>query len=173
MAYVQIQYKTKQKVDLKPIANKLKPFFHLVDKSAYPFKVTVVDKKGFYDRSAFDLESNHLELKVDMTKQSQEEIDWVFAHEFAHFLSNNNPELKKTCLHNEHWILEKLLQKVYPNAPVYEAFHDFLPAEVFANGFATMVVGKFYKRHPINNAVRIINGTYKSARKAGSANRKG
>ena len=118
MAYIKVQNKSSQKVDLRPISEKLKPFFHLVDKSKYPFTVTILDKKGFYDRSSFDLESSHLDLRVDTTKQSQEEIDWVFAHEFAHFLSNNNEELRKTCLHNEHWVLEKILAKVFPSSSV-------------------------------------------------------
>ena len=72
MAYIQIQNKSKQKVNLKPIAMKLKPFFHLVDKSKFPFKVTIVDKKNFYDRSGFDLERSHLTLKVNTQKQSSD-----------------------------------------------------------------------------------------------------
>jgi len=93
MAYIQIQNKSSQKISLKSISEKLRPFFHLVDKSKYPFKVTILDKKGFYDRSSFDLGSSTLTLKVDTSKQSQEEIEWVFAHEFAHFLSNNNHQI--------------------------------------------------------------------------------
>lgn len=154
---------------LKKFAKKLEPYLELVDPSKYPFKVIVTRKKDFYDRSSFDLMSNQLNLKIDLAKQSPEEIAWVLAHEFAHFLCNNNEELKKTCLGNEHEHLERMISQKYSIEvdKVHEIFHDFLPAEVFANGFATMVIGKFYKRHPYKNVKNFLreNGQKKNYKK--------
>jgi len=161
MAYVTITNKSSHKVDfLQKIAQEIKPFLNLVDKSKYPFRVIVIDKKGLNDRSEFDLESNILYLKVDMTKQTPEEIAWVFAHEFAHFLSNNNPSLKNVALGPEQAAAEQFYQKAFgiSLSDVHEIFHDFLPAEVVANFFATLIIGKYYKRHPFNKVVALIKG---------------
>jgi len=161
MAFITIKNQTKFDVSfLKKIAQELKPFLKLVDQSKYPFKVTVINKKGPYDRSTFDLGSNTLILKIDMTKQSPEEISWVFAHEFAHFLSNNNDQLKAVALGPEHETAEKVFQQTFKIEidEVHEIFHDFLPAEVAANFFATLIVGRFHKRHPFKNVTSLIKG---------------
>lgn len=168
MASIKIVNKTKWDIGfLSEYANKLKPFLGVVSGKSYPFKVTVIKKKDFYDRSFFDLGNNELTLKIDLTKQSKEDVAWVLIHEFAHFLSANNSELKKTCLGEEQDSLEQILGKVYDidKGKVHEIFHDFLPVEVAANFFATMLIGKFHKRHPFSNVEKFRQSRGNSAAK--------
>ena len=154
MAKISIKNKTDYDVSfLKPYAEKLQPYLGLVPAGKYPFRVVVVKKKDFYDRSSFDIDSGQLVLKIDMSKQSKEDIAWVLIHEFAHFICTNNLELKKTCLDAEQETAEQIFQKTFKinSSKVHEIFHDFLPVEVAANFFATMIIGKFHKRHPFSN----------------------
>lgn len=162
MVYVKVRNRSGQQIDLKPIVKKLKPYFGLVEKSKYPIKVLITKKKNFYDRSHFDLNTGDLHLKFDNSQQDQDDMEWVFAHEFAHYLSRHNREIYKTCLHKEHELLQVIFKKVFGlNIDgVHEIFHDFLPAEVFANGFATMVTGKFHKRHPFKNVIKTIKSKF-------------
>jgi len=143
---------------LRPYAEKLRPFIQLVDGKDFPFEIIVVKKKDFYDRSNFDLDSHQLIFKIDPKKQSKEDIAWVLIHEFCHFLCSTNPELKKTSLSEEHFTLKKILQKNFKikTEEIEEIFHDFLPAEVVANFFATLIIGKFHKRHPFSNVEKQI-----------------
>ena len=158
MAYFQVKNNSGQQVDLKGVAEKLKPFFHLVDREKYPIKVSILKKQGHFDRSTFDLETGELIFKVNTDKQTLEEIEWVFVHEFAHFLSLHNPELFKTTLSKEYNVLQWILAKVFrvEDDMLHEIFHDMLPPEVFANAFAKMIVGKFYKRHSYKWIVKAI-----------------
>jgi len=167
MAYIQVKNKSGQKVDLSNVGQKLKPFFGLVPKDKYPIKVTILKKKGHFDRSTFDLGSSQLVFKCDTDKQPQEEIEWVFAHEFAHFLCLHNPELKKTTLSKEYDALQWILRKVFRvnDTQLQEVFHDFLPPEVFANGFATMLVGKFYKRHSYKLVYQTLKAKFVNGKK--------
>lgn len=164
MAYITITNQSNFDVKfLNNYASKLKPYLDLVDKSKYPFRVIVQNKKNHYDRSSFDLTSSELILKIDMKKQSEEEIAWVLVHEFFHFLSNGNKELQSTCLSEEYETLIKILMKKFnlSEEQVGEIFHDFLPAEVAANSFATMIIGKFYKRHDFKLVRKAIHDNQK------------
>lgn len=161
MAKISIKNKTDYDVSfLKPYAEKLQPYLGLVPAGKYPFQVVVLKKKDFYDRSSFDIDSGRLVLKIDMSKQSKEDVAWVLIHEFAHFICTNNPELKKTCLDAEQDTLEEILQKTFQidSNKVHEIFHDFLPVEVAANFFATLIIGRFHKRHPFKNVTSLIKG---------------
>jgi hypothetical protein len=93
-----------------------------------------------------------------MSKQSKEDIAWVLIHEFAHFLTIKNSELKKIALSEENEMLEQILKQKYKLSTdqMREIFHDFLPVEVVANFFATMIIGKFHKRHPFKNVRKYI-----------------
>jgi hypothetical protein len=167
VAYITIKNTTNWDMGfLKEYAKKLQPFVNLVTPDSYPFQVTVVKKKGPHDRSSYDLDTHQLILKIDMTTQDKEDVAWVLAHEFCHFLTANNPELKKTALSEEHDTLEKILEKSFKidNSKMREIFHDFLPPEVAANFFATMLIGKFHKRHAFSNVEQFIRGQ-KSGRK--------
>lgn len=159
MAKIKITNRTDYDISfLKQYAEKLQPFLGFVPIGKYPFRVIVVKKKDFYDRSSFDLDTHELILKIDMTKQDEEDVAWVLIHEFAHFLTTNNAELKKTALGAENNMLESILEKHFKisNDQVHEIFHDFLPVEVAANFFATLIVGRFHKRHPFANVKKLI-----------------
>jgi hypothetical protein len=160
MAYIKIINKSGQKIDLSNAANKLKPYFNLVDKSKYPFIVTIIKKKDFYDRSNFDMNSGKLTLKADLNQQSMEDIEFVFVHEFTHFLTKNNPELSKIAFSKENEFLQKILKKQFKvsDEQMDEVFHDMLSYEIVANFLATLIIGKFHKRHPISNIAKFING---------------
>ena len=124
----------------------MKQYFHLVDKSKYPLNIIVLKKKAKDDRSFFDLDSNKLTLKIDTSYQSEQEIIWLCAHEFFHFLQNNNPELSKLTFNKETEFLEKVLTKVLPESNGFDS-HDLMIWEVGANSFATLIAGKFFRRH--------------------------
>jgi hypothetical protein len=161
LAYITIKNKTDFDISfLKQYAQKLKPFLGLVDKSKYPFKITVITKKNFYDRSSFDLKSSSLILKIDLSKQSKEDIAWVLIHEFTHFLTHNNSELAKIAFSKENDLLEKILKSKFKvtDAEISEIFHDLLSYEIIANFLATVIIGKFHKRHPISNITKFIYG---------------
>jgi uncharacterized protein YlxP (DUF503 family) len=161
VAYITIKNKTDFDISfLKQYAQKLKPFLGLVDKSKYPFNITVVKKKDFYDRSSFDVASNSLTLKIDLSKQSKEDVAWVLIHELTHFLTQNNPELAKIAFSKENDLLEKILKNKFKvsDAELSEVFHDLLSYEIIANFLATVIIGKFHKRHPISNITKFLNG---------------
>lgn len=150
--------KSNQEVNLEPIAKKLLPYYHLVDKSLYPIKVIIYDKKDFYDRSHFDLETNIMTLKIDLKKQPIEDVYFLVAHEFFHFVQRNNEQIRRASLSKEHYLLINIFRAIFriTEDQVQEIFHDFLPAEVTANSFSTMVVGKFYKRHSFQNILKFL-----------------
>jgi hypothetical protein len=162
MSYITIKNKTDFDISfLKQYAQKLKPFLNLVDKSKYPFKITVENKKDMYDRSVFDMGSNTLVLKINLKIQSKEDVVWVLVHEFTHFLSRNNPELAKIAFSKENEFLKNILKnkfKVSDDQQLDEIFHDMLSYEIVANFLATLIIGKFHKRHPISNIKKFING---------------
>ena len=165
MPYITIKNKTDFDISfLKQYAQKLKPFLGLVDNKFYPFKITVIKKKDFYDRSSFDMNSSSLILKIDLSKQSKEDVAWTLAHEFTHFLSRNNPELAKIAFSKENELLEKLLKNKFKvsDSELSEVFHDLLSYEIVANFLATVIIGKFHKRHPISNITKFINGGKKN-----------
>lgn len=160
MSYITITNKTDFDVNfLKQYAQKLKPFLGLIDKSKYPFKIVVVKKKDFYDRSSFDTTSSSLILKIDLAKQSKEDVAFVLVHEFTHFLTQNNPELAKIAFSQENKLLEKILKQNFKasDSEITEVFHDMLSYEIVANLLATIIIGKFHKRHPISNIQKFIS----------------
>ena len=115
-------------------------------------------KKDFYDRSSFDLNSSSLILKIDLSKQSKEDVAWSFVHELTHFLCNNNPELAKVAFSKENELLEKILKSKFKisDTEMTEVFHDLLSYEIIANFLATVIIKKFHKRHPYSNIQKFI-----------------
>ncbi len=157
MVFITIKNTTSYDISfLKQYAQRLKPFLSLVGKQYYPFRIVVVEKKYKTDRSNFDTKTQKLILKYSPQLQSKQDLVWVLFHEFAHFLSLNNTELFKVAFSKEAETIEKVLEKKYGNK--YD-WHDILPWEVFANGFATVLLGKFRKRHFINKPDTRINET--------------
>ena len=146
MSYITIKNTTSYDISfLKKYAQKLKPFLHLVDKQHYPFKIVVIERKHKTDRSNFDTKTQKLILKYSEKLQSKEDLSWVLFHEFAHFLSVNNSELKQIAFSEENKYVEKVLSEKYPNTD----FHDAYSYEIVANTVATLLLGKFFKRHSI------------------------
>jgi len=152
-----VRFKIKNKsgfpVDLNKAFRLLAPYYDLVPKDKYPLEITIVPKKSENDRSFFDNEKNNMTLKFSKD-QVEDDVNWVFIHEFCHFAENNNAELKKATEVSENIALNLLLQKIFKlqEKQVAEIFHDFFPAEVFANSFATILLGKYFKRHPFSQA---------------------
>ena len=148
--YFDIKNQSSIKVDFSEIIKKMEPFYSMLDASKFPIKVTIRDKKSFLDRSFFNTESNELTLTVDKYNVIKSDLNWVISHEFGHFLANNNPELKKVTESEENVAIHMLVKKIFKlnDKDTIEVFHDFLPSEMFANAFATLMIGRFYKRHP-------------------------
>ena len=153
-----IHNKSGQKIDLSKIFQKMKPYYNLVSKDKYPIEIIILKKKNHLDRSNFNLDSNLLTLKFNTTKQSKSDIEFVVAHEFWHFVQNNNEEIKKTCLSNEHHALMKILKKTFnlSEDKIFEVFHDLFPVESQANVFATFLTGHFNKRHSFKNILSYL-----------------
>lgn len=151
MAYIRVHNTSGFKVDFKKMAEKLKPYISLVNKEHYPLTIEVVKKKNKLDRSHFDLENNALLLKIDLAYQTEEEIAWVLYHEFFHFIEKNNSEIHKIAFSEENVLLEKLLKRVFKlsESHMTEIMHDFFSYEIGSNLFATMLAGKYYKRHDV------------------------
>ncbi len=158
MTYFRVKNVSGQKIDLKPILMKLRPFCDLVSKDKFPLVIEIRKKKNKTDRSFFDMNDSRIVFKFDTSYQSHEEINWVTSHEFFHFIQKNNEEIGKTVFSKETDYLIKLFQKVFKidESAVNELFHDFLPYEVSANTFATMIVGKFHKRHFFSTLVKFL-----------------
>ncbi len=151
MSYIKIYNKSQEDISfLKSIESKIKPFLSLVNKEEYPITVIVYTKKNKQDLSNLDLESNRITLKYNSKLQSKEDICWVLLHEIGHWLSLKNPELKKVAFSEENKYVQKALNKVYAG---YD-WHDALSYEIFANTFATLLIGKFFKRHNYKNKIK-------------------
>jgi hypothetical protein len=152
MKYFDIKNESSTELDFSGVIKKMEPFYSLLDASKFPVKVTLKDKKAFLDRSFFSTETNEMTLTFDKFNIDKEDLDWVFAHEFGHFMANNSPELKKVTEGLENRAIQMLLKKFFhlSEEEDVEIFHDFFPSEMFANAFATMIIGKFYKRHPFS-----------------------
>jgi len=155
MIYFKINNNTKR--DMAKLFKKavvlLTPYFGLVEKRMYPIKVVINPKQFKRDRSTIE-QTGYMALKVfdDESKQSDADIVWLICHEFAHIIQSNNAEIEKTSLKLEDNALRLVFMKMFGmnEEQVIEIFHDFLPAEVYANAFATTLVGHFYKRHPFS-----------------------
>ena len=136
---------------MKSLIGILRPFFYLVDDNTFPVKVIVKERQGEQDRSAWNTESDVLTLKIDADKkvQSDHDIVWVLLHEWTHVLQTHNKEVQRASHFAENAALSALFQKLFNMSAdqVEEIFHDFMPAEVFANSFATIMTNHFYKRH--------------------------
>lgn len=148
--YFDIENKSSIKIDFSDIIKKMEPFYTMLDASKFPVKVTIRDKTYFLDRSSFNTETNELILTVDKYNANKNDLNWVIAHEFGHFLANNNPDLKKVTESEENIAIQLLVKRIFKldDKDTIEVFHDFFPSEMFANAFATLLIGKFYKRHP-------------------------
>lgn len=154
MIYLKVKNISGQKIDFKKMVSKLKPFFSLVDNSHYPLYIFVHKKKNKEDLSYFDLENNQIHLKFDVNTQSKLELFWLICHEFFHFIQRNNKEIGKIAFSKENRFIERVLEK-YGYDKKYDV-HDCFSYEIQANTFATMLVGKFFKRHFL-----VKNGTKK------------
>jgi hypothetical protein len=147
MSYIKIYKKTTEDISfLKSIEKKLLPYLSLVDKSKYPIYITVVLKKDMSDLSHLDLDNSKILLKYNSQLQSKEDILFVLIHEIWHFICLHNKELHKVAFSEESKYIEKALNKVYSG----HDWHDALPWEITANFMATILTGKFFKRHFIN-----------------------
>ena len=151
MSYIKVHNKSGFKVDFKAMAQKLKPYLSLVDKKYYPLIINVIKKKHKLDRSNFDLNTNTLLLKIDTSYQSEQEIAWIIFHEFWHFIEKNNKEIYKIAFSEENALLEELFKRVFKlsDDKMTEIMHDFFSYEIGSNFFATMLAGKFFKRHSV------------------------
>ena len=161
MARFKIRNETGFKVDLSDAVKLLRPYFHFVSEDKYPLLIVIQEKENDMDRSFFDPKQN--EGKGTMTlryakDQPKDDRDWVFIHEFGHFLENNNDELKKATEVYENIAIQELFKKLFRlrDTEVTEIFHDFFPAEVFSNSFATILTGKYFKRHPFSEPAKLL-----------------
>lgn len=137
------------KNDFSGLDEKLEPFLVLIQgDTKLPIKATIEKKKNETDRSYFDIENNEMVFKF-FENQEQEDKEWVIAHEFFHYIANNNPELTKATQSNEYFALIEIFKKYFNlnDENVSEIFHDFFPPEVFANALSSAIIGKFHKRH--------------------------
>ena len=147
-----------QELNFDDVIKKMEPFYGLLEHSKFPVKVVIKDKKFFIDRSFFSTETNVMTLTVDKYNVNKEDIDWVFAHEFGHFLANNNDQLRRVTELHENKAIQMVFKKLF-NMSDYEdveIFHDFFPSEMFGNAFASLIIGKFYKRHGFKYADHLL-----------------
>lgn len=153
MIYFKIKNNTKRDVvrHFRQAIKLLKPYFDLIDSKKYPVKVVVLLKEDTKDRSTVLDDKDAMIIKIfeDESKQSDTDIVWLILHEFAHIIQSYNEEIKKTSLSEEDTALRIAFSKLFNmnEDQVVEVFHDFLPSESTANFFATMLIGKFHKRH--------------------------
>lgn len=144
----------------KSVVGILRPFLYEAPDNAYPIKVIVKERQNPEDRSTWNTGSNVLTLKIDVDKkvQSDSDIVWVLLHEWVHFLQTNNKEVARASHFAENTALIEMFEKIFGLSAdeVSEIFHDFLPAEVFSNSFATIMMGKFYKRHPFSKPAELL-----------------
>lgn len=146
MSYIKLYNKSQEDINfLTSISKKLKPFLSLVEKSEYPIIVTVLQKKNKNDLSSLDLNNNKITLKYSSKLQSKQDIAFVFIHEIFHWICLKNHELKKVAFSEENKYID-LLQKKYKN----KDFHDAYAYEIISNFMATVLIGKFHKRHFLN-----------------------
>ena len=138
----------------------LRPFFYLVPDNAFPVKIIVKERQDEQDRSTWNTGNDVLTLKIDADKkvQSDHDIVWVLLHEWTHVLQTHNKEVRRASHFAENAALSELFQKLFGMSAdqVEEIFHDFMPAEVFANSFATIMTNHFYKRHGFNQPGNLL-----------------
>ena len=154
---IEVFNETDIKVDLSDVILKVKDYLDMVKKSDLPLKVKIMKKSGKDDFSNYNMETRVITLMFTK-RMKQKEMNWVFAHEFAHFLQHHNKELTKSGSFKEQEILHKFITNKMDmeDDETYIALHDLYPMEVFANTFATLINGFSKKIHPVKDVEKVF-----------------
>lgn len=141
------------KVDTKNILLKLNPYLDYIKQSKLPVKIKIRKKENANDSSFYDVKTKMITITIKKNEPKRD-LEWKIAHEFAHFLQDNNVNMSKAGSVKEQDALHDFLTKKLKmkEEDTYDIFHDFYPMEVFANVFATMITGYYKKNHPFNPA---------------------
>ena len=161
MIYFKYKNNTDIEIPLKEWMDQIKEDLKKIDDDKYPITLFIEnasfdEEKNHYLYSNFSPSKNKIVIHI-LPGTDLDEIKWSFMHEFRHFMQLNIPSLyEATFKNNDKTQLKKIVDQIKElnNEDFYDLIHDSLPYENDAIVYATMQVGKNYRKHPLNIKIK-------------------